>query len=127
MICLWHDKLPGCLGGRVYRAIIDEAKELLKTWFQKELKEEEDKSLSHSVVGRQRLKTANIGGGTALENAYNTQPRAHVFMSLQERRGRVGLRPNMFRPTIRSRDAGRGVLAIPQTISNGKQASAKAG
>jgi len=123
IICLWHPKLPGCLGPSVYRHIIDEAKELLKTWFQKELKEEEEKTLLKTVQDKKRLKTANFDG-SIMENSIGIsipiQPSEGVFSTQQARKERLDFRPNMFRPMKNGISTNRSMLsAIPHTILNG--------
>jgi hypothetical protein len=117
---LWHHKIPGFLGGTVYRAIIDEAKELLKTWFQRELKEEE-KSLSEISPDRRKVKTANFGV-TEFQSPISKGSVAKMFMAPQSRKERTESRPNLFHPSsAKSERIDRSImLSIPNTITTGK-------
>ena len=94
IICLWHKKIPGCFGPSIYHYIIDEAKELLKTWFQRDLKEEDKESVQGTV---KQMKTTSINIGN--ENiAIESKTQSGLFITQQERKYKLDLRPNMVKP-----------------------------
>ena len=94
IICLWHSKLPGTLGPVIYHYIIDEAKELLKIWFQKEFKEDDE--ISQLDSGKSTFRTVRIGQGIITRYNSTAEFAGQCFITQKQRKLFGDFRPNMF-------------------------------